>query len=160
MLISATIPTSLKVRIYIFTGLVSVLIQRITINTNYHDKVNYKLAVNILLHVLWMTEGVGRQTEAPGTETLTTRWIAPLYFFGVHDDILIKFNHWLAALFQETCTCIYPFHDSHLLISGRWLRFTFMEDKIILFHIDNIVADYHQWPLLLTWINFNPCMDK
>ena len=72
----------------------------------------------------------GKTPGASGTEILTTRWIAVLKYFDVHDVILIKFNHWHAELFSR---------NMHMPVlsfihTDKWgsLRFTSVEDKNIL----------------------------
>ena len=49
---------------------------------------------------------------------------------------------------------------------NKFYLFTVMEDKMCELianskdNADRITNDCYQWPLLLTWFNFNPSMDK
>ena len=47
--------------------------------------------------------------------------------------------------------------DISCKIAQRWMSLNLSDDKSTL---DQVVAWCPQWPLLLTWFNFNPSMDK
>ena len=67
-----------------------------------------------------------------------------------------RWTLWVLNYLEYTRYILIYFYFSTSLLDS-----SIKEDSGSLSYIINtVVADYNQWPLLLTWINFNPSMDK
>ena len=122
---------------------------------------DFPISIRLTSLALWQSNDCPSASKA--TLMNMDKYFMWIYYERLHNHNKAKHNKTVCIFLGIYCKCGIKVKvwNGQVIWSHNLLRMLLTIQAGIKFeHVGKEAPEWHQWPLLLTWFNFNPSMDK